>query len=153
MLELDKMEFFVYETGEKVVAEQRPIVIITSNNEKELPDAFLRRCFFHYISFPDPDTMTKIAQVHYPNLKKNLLKEALNTFYEIREVPGIKKKPSTSELLDWIKLLLAEDIPPEVLRNKDKGSLIPPLYGALLKNEQDVQLFERLAFLDRKRNA
>ena len=153
LLELDKMEFFVYETGEKVVAEQRPIVIITSNNEKELPDAFLRRCFFHYISFPDPDTMTKIAQVHYPNLKKNLLKEALNTFYEIREVPGIKKKPSTSELLDWIKLLLAEDIPPEVLRNNDKTSLIPPLYGALLKNEQDVQLFERLAFLDRKRNA
>ena len=153
LLELDKMEFFVYETGEKVVAKQRPIVIITSNNEKELPDAFLRRCFFHYISFPDADTMTKIAQVHYPNLKKNLLKEALNSFYEIREVPGIKKKPSTSELLDWIKLLLAEDIPPEVLRNKDKGSLIPPLYGALLKNEQDVQLFERLAFLDRKRNA
>ena len=153
LLELDKMEFFVYETGEKVVAKQRPIVIITSNNEKELPDAFLRRCFFHYISFPDADTMTKIAQVHYPNLKKNLLKEALNAFYEIREVPGIKKKPSTSELLDWIKLLLAEDIPPEVLRNKDKGSLIPPLYGALLKNEQDVQLFERLAFLDRKRNA
>ena len=153
LLELDKMEFFVYETGEKVVAEQRPIVIITSNNEKELPDAFLRRCFFHYISFPDPDTMTKIAQVHYPNLKKNLLKEALNTFYEIREVPGIKKKPSTSELLDWIKLLLAEDIPAEVLRNNDKTSLIPPLYGALLKNEQDVQLFERLAFLDRKRNA
>ena len=153
LLELDKMEFFVYETGEKVVAKQRPIVIITSNNEKELPDAFLRRCFFHYISFPDADTMTKIAQVHYPNLKKNLLKEALNSFYEIREVRGIKKKPSTSELLDWIKLLLAEDIPPEVLRNKDKGSLIPPLYGALLKNEQDVQLFERLAFLDRKRNA
>ena len=152
LLELDKMEFFVYETGEKVVAKQRPIVIITSNNEKELPDAFLRRCFFHYISFPDIDTMSKIAHVHYPNLKKNLLKEALNTFYEIREVPGIKKKPSTSELLDWIKLLLAEDIPPEVIRNKDKTSLIPPLYGALLKNEQDVQLFERLAFLDRKRN-
>ena len=132
LLELDRMEFFVYETQETVVAKVRPMVVITSNNEKELPDAFLRRCFFHYISFPDIDTMSKIAHVHYPNLKKNLLKEALNTFYEIREVPGIKKKPSTSELLDWIKLLLAEDIPPEVIRNKDKTSLIPPLYLSLI---------------------
>ena len=148
LLELDKMEFFVYETGEKVVAKQRPIVIITSNNEKELPDAFLRRCFFHYISFPDADTMTKIAQVHYPNLKKNLLKEALNTFYELREVAGIKKKPSTSELLDWIKLLLVEDISVAELKKEPKD-MLPILYGALLKNEQDVQLFEKLAFINR----
>ena len=152
LLELDRMEFFVYETGETVVAKQRPIVMITSNNEKELPDAFLRRCFFHYISFPDSEVMGKIAQVHFPNLQKNLLREALNAFYEIRDVPGMKKKPSTSELLDWLKLLVSEDIPPEVLRAKDRKNLIPPLYGALIKNEQDVQLFERLAFLDRQRN-
>ena len=152
LLEFDRMEFFVYETGERVVAKKRPIVVITSNNEKELPDAFLRRCFFHYISFPDADVMEKIVQVHFPNLQKNLLREALNAFYEIREVPGIKKKPSTSELLDWLKLLVAEDIPQEALRAKDKKNLIPPLYGALIKNEQDVQLFERLAFLDRQRN-
>ena len=152
LLELDRMEFFVYETGETIVAKQRPIVMITSNNEKELPDAFLRRCFFHYISFPDSEVMGKIAQVHFPNLQKNLLREALNAFYEIREVPGMKKKPSTSELLDWLKLLVSEDIPPEVLRAKERKNLIPPLYGALIKNEQDVQLFERLAFLDRQRN-
>ena len=152
LLELDRMEFFVYETGERVVAKKRPIVVITSNNEKELPDAFLRRCFFHYISFPDVDVMEKIVQVHFPDLQKNLLREALNMFYEIREVPGIKKKPSTSELLDWLKLLVAEDIPQEALRAKDNKNLIPPLYGALIKNEQDVQLFERLAFLDRQRN-
>ena len=152
LLELDRMEFFVYETGETVIAKQRPIVMITSNNEKELPDAFLRRCFFHYISFPDSEVMGKIAQVHFPNLQKNLLREALNAFYEIRDVPGMKKKPSTSELLDWLKLLVSEDIPPEVLRAKDRKNLIPPLYGALIKNEQDVQLFERLAFIDRQRN-
>ena len=152
LLELDRMEFFVYETGETIVAKQRPIVMITSNNEKELPDAFLRRCFFHYISFPEAKVMEKIAQVHFPNLQKNLLREALNAFYEIREVPGVKKKPSTSELLDWLKLLVAEEIPPEALRAKDRKNLIPPLYGALIKNEQDVQLFERLAFLDRQRN-
>lgn len=150
LLELDRMEFHVYETNDTIVAKQRPIVMITSNNEKELPDAFLRRCFFHYITFPDEEVMTKIAKVHYPNLKKNLLREALNVFYEVRDVPGIKKKPSTSELLDWLKLLVAEDIPPEVLRSPERKSLIPPLYGALLKNEQDVQLFERLAFLDRQ---
>ena len=152
LLELDRMEFFVYETGETIVARQRPIVMITSNNEKELPDAFLRRCFFHYISFPNSNLMEEIAQVHYPDLQKNLLREALNAFYEIREVPGMRKKPSTSELLDWLKLLVAEDIPPEILRAKDRKNLIPPLYGALIKNEQDVQLFERLAFLDRQRN-
>ena len=152
LLELDRMEFFVYETGETIVAKQRPIVMITSNNEKELPDAFLRRCFFHYISFPDSEVMGKIAQVHFPNLQKNLLREALNAFYEIRDVPGMKKKPSTSELLDWLKLLVSEDIPPEILRAKDRKNLIPPLYGALIKNEQDVQLFERLAFIDRQRN-
>ena len=152
LLELDRMEFFVYETGETIVARQRPIVMITSNNEKELPDAFLRRCFFHYISFPNSNLMEEIAQVHYPDLQKNLLREALNAFYEIREVPGMRKKPSTSELLDWLKLLVAEDIPPEILRAKDRKSLIPPLYGALIKNEQDVQLLERLAFLDRQRN-
>ena len=146
------MEFFLYETGEMVVAKKRPIVVITSNNEKELPDAFLRRCVFHYISFPDVDVMEKIVQVHFPDLQKNLLREALNMFYEIREVPGSKKKPSTSELLDWLKLLVAEDIPQESLRAKDNKNLIPPLYGALIKNEQDVQLFERLAFLDRQRN-
>jgi MoxR-like ATPase len=150
LLELDRMEFHVYETRETVKAKQRPIVIITSNNEKELPDAFLRRCFFHYIRFPDRDTMTRIVDVHFPKLQKKLLSEALTLFYEIREVPGLKKKPSTSELLDWLKLLLAEDIPPEALRAKDTRTLVPPLYGALLKNEQDVQLFERLAFLARR---
>ena len=153
LLELDRMAFHVYETGETIQAKQRPIVMITSNNEKELPDAFLRRCFFHYIVFPDEDVMSEIAQVHYPDLQKTLLREALNAFYEIRDVPGMKKKPSTSELLDWLKLLVAEDIPPEALRSSERKSLIPPLYGALLKNEQDVQLFERLAFLDRQRNA
>lgn len=148
--ELDRMEFFVYETKETVSARTRPIVIITSNNEKELPDAFLRRCFFHYIRFPDQDTMAKIVDVHFPGLKKSLLKEALEVFYEVRDVPGLKKKPSTSELLDWIKLLLAEDIPAEVLRDKDSRKRIPPLHGALLKNEQDVHLFEQLVFLDRR---
>ena len=150
LLELDRMEFHVYETQELVKASQRPIVIITSNNEKELPDAFLRRCFFHYIRFPDEETMADIVEVHFPGLKKNLLREALAAFYDVRDVPGLKKKPSTSELLDWIKLLLAEDIPAEALRSKDKKDLIPPLYGALLKNEQDVHLFERLAFLNRR---
>ena len=150
LLELDRMEFFVYETRETVVAKQRPIVLITSNNEKELPDAFLRRCFFHYIRFPDRDTMTEIVEVHYPGLQKKLLAEALTVFYEIREVPGLKKKPSTSELLDWIKLLVVEDVSPEVLRTRDPAKLIPPLHGALLKNEQDVHLFERLAFLHRR---
>jgi len=147
--ELDRMEFYVYETRELVKAKQRPIVFITSNNEKELPDAFLRRCFFHYIRFPDKETMEKIVQVHYPNLKKSLLKEAMEVFFEVREVPGLKKKPSTSELLDWLKLLLAEDIPPDALRSKDRKTIIPPLHGALLKNEQDVHLFERLVFLTR----
>ena len=148
--ELDRMEFFVYETQKLVKAVHRPIIVITSNNEKELPDAFLRRCFFHYIRFPDQETMASIVDVHYPNLKRELLSEALKAFYKVREVPGLKKKPSTSELLDWIKLLLAEDIPPEVLRGDDKRKAIPPLYGALLKNEQDVHLFERLVFLDRQ---
>ena len=148
--ELDRMEFYVYETGETIKAANRPVVIITSNNEKELPDAFLRRCFFHYIKFPDPDTMTKIVEVHFPGLKGRLVSEALRLFYEIREVPGLKKKPSTSELLDWIKLLLNEDISPETLREKDSRKLIPPLAGALLKNEQDVHLFERLAFMSRR---
>jgi MoxR-like ATPase len=149
--ELDRMEFFVYETKRLVKARHRPIIIITSNNEKELPDAFLRRCFFHYIKFPDKETMEKIVDVHFPSLKKNLLREALNAFYKVRDVPGLKKKPSTSELLDWIKLLLAEDIPPEALRAEDSNKAIPPLYGALLKNEQDVHLFEQLVFLDRRR--
>ncbi|MEM6512145.1 MAG: MoxR family ATPase [Pseudomonadota bacterium] len=148
--ELDRMEFFVYETGEIVRARQRPVIVITSNNEKELPDAFLRRCFFHFIKFPDRDTMASIVGVHFPDLKKDLLSEALNAFYALRDVPGLKKKPSTSELLDWIKLLLAEDIPPEALASKDKRKIIPPMYGALLKNEQDVHLFERLVFLDRQ---
>jgi MoxR-like ATPase len=148
--ELDRMEFYVYETKRLVAARHRPIIVITSNNEKELPDAFLRRCFFHYIKFPDRDTMAQIVDVHYPNLKRSLLSEALNAFYKLREVPGLKKKPSTSELLDWIKLLLAEDIPPEALRSDDRRQAIPPLYGALLKNEQDVHLFERLVFLDRR---
>ena len=150
--ELDRMEFFVYETQQLVKARYRPIIVITSNNEKELPDAFLRRCFFHYIQFPDKETMAKIVDVHFPELKKNLLKEALNAFYRVREVRGLKKKPSTSELLDWIKLLLAEDIPLEVLRGDDAKNAIPPLYGALLKNEQDVHLFEQLVFLDRRNN-
>ncbi len=150
--ELDRMEFYVYETKELVSARYRPIIVITSNNEKELPDAFLRRCFFHYIKFPDPETMAKIVDVHFPDLKKNLLTAALNAFYKIRDVHGLKKKPSTSELLDWIKLLLAEDIPIEALRSENKRSAIPPLYGALLKNEQDVHLFEQLVFLDRRTN-
>jgi MoxR-like ATPase len=148
--ELDRMEFFVYETRQLVRATHRPIIIITSNNEKELPDAFLRRCFFHYIRFPDKDTMAQIVDVHFPKLKKDMLREALEAFYRIRDVPGLKKKPSTSELLDWIKLLLAEDIPPEALRSDDSRKAIPPLYGALLKNEQDVHLFEQLLFLDRR---
>ncbi len=150
LLELDKMEFFVYETQETVVAKNRPIMMITSNNEKELPDAFLRRCFFHYIRFPERETMQEIIDVHYPEIQKTLVREALNIFYEVREVPGLKKKPSTSELLDWLKLLMVDDISPEVLRNKDPKKLIPPLHGALLKNEQDVHLFERLAFLARR---
>ena len=148
--ELDRMEFYVYETRELVKAKQRPVVFITSNNEKELPDAFLRRCFFHYIRFPDKETMEKIVGVHFQHLKKSLLREAMEVFFEVREVPGLKKKPSTSELLDWLKLLLAEDIPPEALRSKDRKTIIPPLHGALLKNEQDVHLFERLVFLSRK---
>ena len=150
LLELDRMEFFVYETGETIKAKERPIVMITSNNEKELPDAFLRRCFFHYIKFPDRETMQKIVDVHYPDIKQKLVAEALNVFYQIRDVPGLKKKPSTSELLDWLKLLLNEDVQPETLREKDPHKLIPPLHGALLKNEQDVHLFERLAFLARR---
>ncbi|MDW3207250.1 MAG: MoxR family ATPase [Alphaproteobacteria bacterium] len=150
LLELDRMEFHVYETKEVIRAEKRPIVIITSNNEKELPDAFLRRCFFHFIRFPDPETMEQIVQVHFPDIKKRLLNEALTLFFQIREVPGLKKRPSTSELLDWIKLLLVEEIDPEILRETDPGKAIPPLHGALLKNEQDVHLFERLAFLARR---
>jgi MoxR-like ATPase len=148
--ELDRMEFHVYETGETIKAKQRPVVLITSNNEKELPDAFLRRCFFHYIRFPDPETMRAIVEVHFPGIKQRLVAEALKLFYEIREVPGIKKKPSTSELLDWLKLLMVEDVSPEMLRERDPKRLIPPLHGALLKNEQDVHLFERLAFLSRR---
>src|SRR5438128_3464289 len=150
LLELDRMEFHVYETGETIKAKQRPIMMITSNNEKELPDAFLRRCFFHYIKFPDADTMTRIVDVHFPGIKKRLVDEALRIFFEVREVPGLKKKPSTSQLLDWLKLLLNEDITPEMLRERDPRKLIPPLHGALLKNEQDVHLFERLAFLSRR---
>jgi MoxR-like ATPase len=148
--ELDRMEFFVYETGETVKAARRPIVIITSNNEKELPDAFLRRCFFHYIKFPDAETMQSIVDVHFPGIKKRLVSEALNVFFELRDVPGLKKRPSTSELLDWLKLLLNEDIEPETLRERDSRKVIPPLHGALLKNEQDVMLFERLAFMARR---
>src|ERR1700742_2398941 len=151
--ELDRMEFYVYETHETIKAAHRPVVIITSNNEKELPDAFLRRCFFHYIKFPDPDTMRAIVDVHFPNLKGRLVSEALKVFYDVREVPGIKKKPSTSELLDWIKLLVNEDISPETLRESDPRKLIPPLHGALLKNEQDVHLFERLAFIAKRQGA
>jgi MoxR-like ATPase len=148
--ELDRMEFFVYETAETVRAAQRPIVIITSNNEKELPDAFLRRCFFHYIKFPDRETMEAIVRVHHPDVQGELVREAMNIFFDVRDVPGIKKKPSTSELLDWLKLLMHEDLPLEVLRSRDPKKLIPPLHGALLKNEQDVMLFERLAFMNRR---
>jgi MoxR-like ATPase len=150
LLELDRMEFFVYETGETVKAARRPIVIITSNNEKELPDAFLRRCFFHYIKFPDAQTMSRIVEVHYPGIKHRLVEEALKIFFDVRDVPGLRKKPSTSELLDWLKLLLSEDIGPEQLRERDTRKLIPPLHGALLKNEQDVSLFEKLAFIARR---
>ena len=148
--ELDKMEFFVYETQQLVKAKQRPIVIITSNNEKELPDAFLRRCFFHYIQFPDADEMRRIVDVHFPNIKKDLLNQALESFFGLRDIPGLKKKPSTSELIDWLKLLVAEDIPVEALQNKDGKKSIPPLYGALLKNEQDIHLFEKLVFMARR---
>ena len=150
LLELDRMQFFVYETSEQIVARNRPIVVITSNNEKELPDAFLRRCFFHYIQFPDKETMESIIDVHFPKLKRNLIRDALEVFFDLREVPGLKKKPSTSELLDWIKLLVAEDIPAEALRSDEPRAAIPPLHGALLKNEQDVHLFERLVFLNRR---
>ena len=148
--ELDRMSFDVYETHETISAKERPIIIITSNNEKELPDAFLRRCFFHYIKFPDRDTMQAIVDVHFPGIQKILVSKAMDIFYEVREVPGLKKKPSTSELLDWLKLLLAEDMPLDVLQNKDSSKAIPPLHGALLKNEQDVMLFERLAFMSRR---
>lgn len=149
LLELDKMEFHVYETQQRIQAKHRPIVIITSNNEKELPDAFLRRCFFHFIKFPDAVTMEKIVAVHYPGIKKDLLGQAMDIFFDVRKVPGLKKKPSTSELIDWLKLLLADDIPEEVLKNQDMKSAIPPLYGALLKNEQDVHLLEKIAFMHR----
>tara|TARA_B110000263_G_scaffold189919_1_gene167620 strand:- start:1282 stop:2148 length:867 start_codon:yes stop_codon:yes gene_type:complete len=152
LLELDKMEFHVYETGETVKAINRPIVIITSNNEKELPDAFLRRCFFHYIQFPDRETMQEIVDVHHPDIKGDLVKEAMEIFFDVRKVPGLKKKPSTSELIDWLKLLMADDIPDEILTNRDTSKAIPPLYGALVKNEQDVQLLERLAFMNRRQN-
>ena len=150
LLELDRMEFFVYETKQLIKAKTRPIIIITSNNEKELPDAFLRRCFFHYINFPSAQTMAEIVEVHYPGIKQRLLKDALESFFELRNIPGLKKKPSTSELIDWLKLLMADDIPEDVLQNKSSKSAIPPLYGALLKNEQDVQLLERLAFMNRR---
>lgn len=151
--ELDRMEFYVYETKETIKAAHRPIIIITSNNEKELPDAFLRRCFFHYIAFPERETMDEIVKVHYPDIKKHLLAEAMECFFELRDIPGLKKRPSTSELLDWIKLLVAEDIPPEALRDKDSRKAIPKLYGALLKNEQDMHLFERLVFMSRRTGA
>ena len=150
LTELDQMEFFVYETGETIKAQTRPIVIITSNNEKELPDAFLRRCFFHYFSFPDKKTMEEIVAVHFPSIRQDLVKEALDVFFEVREVPGLKKKPSTSELIDWLKLLMADEIPEDILKNRDKNKVIPPLYGALLKNEQDVHTLQRLAFLSRR---
>ncbi|MCH8257288.1 MAG: hypothetical protein IIA75_05215, partial [Proteobacteria bacterium] len=153
LLELDRMEFFVYETGEIVKAKVRPVVVITSNNEKELPDAFLRRCFFHYIQFPDRKTMQAIVDVHHPNIKKDLVKEAMEIFFDVRKVPGLKKKPSTSELIDWLKLLMADDIPDEILTNRDTTKAIPPLYGALVKNEQDVQLLERLAFMNRRQSS
>ena len=148
--ELDKMEFYVYELGKTVKAKRRPVVIITSNNEKELPDAFLRRCFFHYINFPDRETMQQIVDVHFPNVKKDMVKEAMDIFFDVRKVPGLKKKPSTSELIDWLKLLMADDIPDEILTNRDTTKAIPPLYGALVKNEQDVHLLERLAFMNRR---
>ncbi len=150
LVELDRMEFFVYETGETVQARHRPIIIITSNNEKELPDAFLRRCFFHFINFPDRDTMREIIEVHYPGIARSLVQEAMEVFFEVRSVPGLKKKPSTSELIDWLKLLMADDIPDEILKQRDPSRAIPPLYGALLKNEQDVHLLERLAFMHRR---
>jgi len=153
LTELDKMEFFVYETGETIKAKQRPIVIITSNNEKELPDAFLRRCFFHYIQFPDAETMKAIVAVHHPDVKAQLLKDALDIFFDLRKVPGLKKKPTTSELIDWLKLILSDDIPEDILRNRDTRKAIPPLYGALLKNEADVALLERLAFMNRRETA
>ena len=150
--ELDRMEFFVYETGETVKAKYRPIIIITSNNEKELPDAFLRRCFFHFINFPDRDTMREIIDVHYPDIAQKLVQEALEVFFDVRSIPGMKKKPSTSELIDWLKLLMADDIPDEILKDRDPSKAIPPLYGALIKNEQDVHLLERLAFMHRREN-
>ncbi len=150
LVELDRMEFFVYETGETIKARKRPIIIITSNNEKELPDAFLRRCFFHFINFPDRDTMREIVNVHYPNIANALVQEAMEVFFDVRSIPGLKKKPSTSELIDWLKLLMADDIPDEILTNRDPSKAIPPLYGALLKNEQDVHLLERLAFMHRR---
>ncbi|MAE04332.1 MoxR family ATPase [Porticoccaceae bacterium] len=150
LLELDKMEFHVYETGETIKAVQRPIVIITSNNEKELPDAFLRRCFFHFINFPDRSTMQRIIDVHFPKIKKKLVDEALDIFFDVRKIPGLKKKPSTSELVDWLKLVMSDDIPEDILTNRDPTKAIPPLYGALLKNEQDVHLLERLAFMTRR---
>ena len=152
LLELDKMEFFVYETQKLVKATTRPIVIITSNNEKELPDAFLRRCFFHYIEFPNSQTMEKIVDVHYPEIKKDLVRQAMDVFFDVRKIPGLKKKPSTSELIDWLKLLMADDIPEDILKNRDAKNSIPPLYGALLKNEQDVHLLEKLAFMHRARS-
>ena len=150
LVELDRMEFFVYETGETVKAKHRPVIIITSNNEKELPDAFLRRCFFHFINFPDRDTMREIVSVHYPNITQELVQEAMEVFFDVRSIPGLKKKPSTSELIDWLKLLMADDIPDEILKDRDPTKAIPPLYGALLKNEQDVHLLERLAFMHRR---
>jgi MoxR-like ATPase len=150
LVELDKMEFFVYETGESIKAKHRPIIIITSNNEKELPDAFLRRCFFHYISFPDRGTMEKIVDVHYPGIKGKMVQQAMDIFFDVRAIPGMKKKPSTSELIDWLKLLLSDDLPDEILKNHDASKAIPPLYGALIKNEQDVHLLERLAFMHRR---
>jgi MoxR-like ATPase len=150
LVELDRMEFYVYETGETIKAIHRPIIIITSNNEKELPDAFLRRCFFHFINFPDRDTMRRIVDVHHPNIAESLVAEALEVFFELRAIPGLKKRPSTSELIDWLKLLMADNIPDEILKNRDPSKAIPPLYGALLKNEQDVQLLERLAFMHRR---
>ncbi|MCB1689335.1 MAG: MoxR family ATPase [Halioglobus sp.] len=150
LVELDRMEFFVYETGQTIKARKRPIIIITSNNEKELPDAFLRRCFFHFINFPDRDTMREIVDVHYPDIANSLVQEAMEVFFDVRSIPGLKKKPSTSELIDWLKLLMADDIPDEILKNRDPSKAIPPLYGALLKNEQDVHLLERLAFMHRR---
>jgi MoxR-like ATPase len=152
LVELDRMEFFVYETGQTIKARHRPIIIITSNNEKELPDAFLRRCFFHFINFPDRDTMREIVAVHYPEIAKDLVQEAMEVFFDVRSIPGLKKKPSTSELIDWLKLLMADDIPDEILKDRDHTKAIPPLYGALLKNEQDVHLLERLAFMHRREN-